>query len=525
MSPGAPGYPAAPPIAGPGGPPPVPPLPGPGAPGWGAVPEPPAPPPPPGSPWKRAAIVIAAVAAVAAAAVVMVVAIDPFGGKDFPDEWDARAAGFTSYVERQTGHDYEHPVPVEFLTDEDFVELVTEDPGELTDEDRELYASSEAQGRALGLFSGATDVFAEQDTLSTEGILAFYSPDDQEVVVRLPKGTAPDDVVTGDDLPLDIQVTLVHELVHVLQDQVYDLADLQNAPATDEEYAAVLGLIEGHAEWVAQSYVLDEFTTEQQEEYLGTVDSQSGDYEEATSDVTPVLAAAQSAPYALGPAFVAALAAVGDEAIDDAFAAPPVSERELMQPQVYLAGHEVPDIPDPEVPDDGDEVDRGSLGATTVFFLLSLGLEPPAALQAVDGVAGDEYVAYDTADGDVCIAMSVQAADADAAERLADGFDAWVDARPSAAEATATRDGERFDLHMCDPGADTDQDVPGEAAIAQMFGRAGDLGYFLLEGGYPLDEATCIANGLYYQLTLDDLLSDDPDVAAAIDDVFLECVG
>ena len=57
---------------------------------------------------------------------------------------------------------------------------------------------------------GRTDVFAEQDTLSTEGILAFYSPDDQEVVVRLPKGDQPDDIVSGDDLPLDVQVTLVH---------------------------------------------------------------------------------------------------------------------------------------------------------------------------------------------------------------------------------------------------------------------------------------------------------------------------
>jgi hypothetical protein len=469
--------------------------------------------------------VIGIVAAVVAAAVVAIVAIDPFGGKDFPDEWDARAAGFTSYVEQQTGHDYEHPVLVKFLTDEDFVELVSSDPDEVTDEDRELYASSEAQGRALGLFSGATDVFEEQETLSTEGILAFYSPDDQEVVVRLPEGEQPADIATGDDLPLDVQVTLVHELVHVLQDQVYDLGELQNRAVGPEEYAATLGLIEGHAEWVAQNYVLDEFTTAQQDEYSGATDEQSGEYEEATSDVTPVLSAAQSAPYALGPAFVAALAEVGGDAIDDAFAEPPLSERELMQPEVFVAGHEVPEIPDPEAPEEGEEVDSGTLGATTVFFLLSLGLDAPDALHAVDGVAGDEYVAYDREDGSVCIDIAVDAIDDEAAERLAAGFDGWVDARPESAEATATRDGSRFALHACDPGTDTEQEVPGEEAISQLFARAGDLGYFLLEGGYPLDEATCLTNGLYYEYTLDELVSDDETLGPAIDELFESCVG
>jgi hypothetical protein len=489
-----------------------------------SVPPPPPFPPEPHTPWKRAALVTGIVAAVVAAAVVTIVAIDPFGGKDFPDEWDARAAGFTAYVERQSGHDYEHPVPVKFLTDEDFVDLVASDPGELTDEDRELYASSEAQGRALGLFSGSTDVFEEQDTLSTEGILAFYSPDDEEVVVRLPKGVQPDDIVSGDDLPLDLQVTVVHELTHVLQDQVYDLGQVQADAETDQEYAAALGLIEGHAEWVAQNYVLDEFTPEEQDEYYATADEQSGEYEESTSDVTPVLAAAQSAPYALGPPFVAALGDVGTDAIDDAFADPPVTERELMQPEVFLAGHEVPDIPDPEVPDDGEEVDRGTTGATTIYFLLSLGLEPPEALHAVDGIAGDEYVAYDRDDGTACVDIAVDAADDDAAERLAAGFDGWVAARPDEAGATSTRDGLHFELHACDPGTETEQEVPGEAAISQLFGRSGDLGFFLLEGGYPLEDATCIANGIYYQYTYDDLLSDDETVRAEIDQLVGNCI-
>ena len=366
---------------------------------------------------------------------VVVAVADPFG-TDYPSEWDPRAAGFTAFVEQAAGHDYDHPVEVRFLAEEDFVELVAADPDELSDDDRAAYADSEAQGRALGLFSGSTDVFAEQDTLSTEGILAYYSPDDHEVVVRLPEGVQPDDVTSGDDLPVDVQVTLVHELTHVLQDQVYDLAGIQDDAETPEAYSAALGLVEGHAEWVAQRFVRDELTPEQQDEYYGDQDNQTGDYEEATSDVTPVLSAAQSAPYALGPAFVGAVAEGGIGQVDDAFDDPPTTERQLMQPVVYLDGEDTPDLDEPALPDGAEEVDGGTLGATTLYFILSLGLDPHDALRAVDGATADRYLAFEQ-DDTVCVDIAVAAsAEGDAADLVEQGLKAWAAARPEEAEAT-----------------------------------------------------------------------------------------
>jgi hypothetical protein len=489
-------------------------------PGWGADHVPP-PPPRRRSPWKRALLVIGIVAVVVGAAVAVIAVVDPFGS-DYPSEWDARAAGFTSFVEKTTGHTYDHPVPVRFLTDADFVELVSSDPGELSEDDKQSYADSEAQGRALGLFSGSTDLFAEQDTLSTEGILAYYSPDDHEVVVRLPKGAEPDDIATGDDLPIDVQVTLVHELTHVLQDQVYDLAKIQNDAVTPEEYSAVLGLIEGHAEWVAQQYITDELTTEQQDEYYSEQDTESGSYEEATSDVTPVLSAAQSAPYALGPPFVAAVADSGRSAIDDAFADPPTTERELMIPSVYLDHVEAPDIDELTTPDGADEFDSGTLGATTVYFMLSLGLDAPTALQAIDGAAADRYVAYKR-DDTICVDITVAASDDDAATLLDKGFSAWAGERPAEANATSTRDGTTFELHACDPGTESDQSVPGEDAIDQIFARAGDLGYLIQEAGYSLPEAECLTNGLYYEFTVEDINNGTPEVSDAIDALYDSC--
>ena len=40
----------------------------------------------------------------------------------------------------------------------------------------------------------------------------------------------------------------------------------------------------------------------------------------------------------------------------------------------------------------------------------------------------------------------------------------------------------------------------------------------------PLDEATCIANGIYYEYTYDDLLADDGALTAQLDELVNGCV-
>lgn len=448
--------------------------------------------------------------------------VKPFGGDDYPDEWDARAAGFIRFIERTTGHDYDHPVEIRFLPDAQFTELVAEDPESLDDETRMAYADGEAQGRALGLFSGSTDVAEEQNDLNTSGILAYYSFEDREVVVRLPEGVDAADVATTDDLPLDLQITMVHELTHVLQDQIYNLDELSNAAGTDEEYSAVLGLIEGHAEHVAQLYVTNEFTPEQQDEYYEAQGELSDEYEEDTADITPVLAAAQSAPYALGPPFVAAVdVSGGKRAIDDAFADPPTTERELMQPIVYIEDGTKPDVEVAEPPEDAETLAGDTLGSTTLYFMLSVGLPPNEALRAVDAAAADAYVAY-RLDDQVCVDIAVAVADTAAADTLDVGFKAWAAARPAEAEASVERDAEAFNLHACDPGAGVDQTVPDETAIDQLFGRAADLGYFA-QNGWSLEEATCVANGLYYEFTSEQLLEFSTEVEEFFTDLDATC--
>jgi hypothetical protein len=132
-------------------------------------------------------------------------------GDDYPSSWDPRVADLVGFVERARGHDFRHPVPVSFLTDEEYGARTRTDSATLTDEDRESIAQDEAIFRALGLIDADVDLLEAQNDLTDAGTLAFYDPAEEEIVVR------------GNELTPDLRVTLVHELTHTLQDQTFPI--------------------------------------------------------------------------------------------------------------------------------------------------------------------------------------------------------------------------------------------------------------------------------------------------------------
>ena len=115
-----------------------------------------------------------------------------------------------------------------------------------SDEDRQDIEDAEAMLRALGLQGGEGSLFDQANTLSTEGVAAFYDPDAKEIVI--PEGEADS---------LSTQATLVHELTHALQDQ---LGQLDDDSGDSEAAAGRQALIEGEAEHVREAWIdqLDE---------------------------------------------------------------------------------------------------------------------------------------------------------------------------------------------------------------------------------------------------------------------------
>lgn len=115
--------------------------------------------------------------------------------------------------------------------------------------------------------------------------------------------------------------TLLHELFHALQDQHFDLAELQQTAAGMDQSRAITGLIEGEA-MLAVSELMDyDFEQHAHLEAAGPVDRER--FEKIYQ-------------YGAGLRFVRALRERGGwEAVAEAYRNPPVSSSEILHPERY----------------------------------------------------------------------------------------------------------------------------------------------------------------------------------------------
>ena len=443
-------------------------------------PPPPEPPLPPPRSRKWAWIVVGLGLAVAAALVVFgVFVLGGDDGIDYPDEWDDRVADLADFVEEERGERYDHPVEVEFLTEEEYSERTRSDEAELTAEDEEDLDAAEALFRAFGLAEGDLDLFDSINEISDSGTLAFYDPETDRITVR------------GTEMTVDLEVTLVHELTHALQDQFADLVEIQE-DAADGADDAVRGLIEGDAVLVEQAYVDEELTDEERAQYDDISETQADDALEDLTDVPEALLAFFQAPYAFGPPFV--LAVETDREINEAFEDPPASDEQLMDPGRYLADDAPLEVDQPEVDEDAEVLDEGVVGALAWYLTLAERIDPFVALTAVDGWGGDAYVL--TGDEDAtCIHAAVRTdSDADTDELLA-AVQEWAAALPEGmASATLGDDDDTILVDSCDPGGEADLALTGRGADALAIPVTRSYIYADAATVFADDDATCVAD-------------------------------
>lgn len=511
---------------------PLPPLPGPGgttqtgAPGvnpWATRPPPPSPPPPGpyptlgvGAPapvdraprWLIGLAGLILLALVGGAAYVVLE-----GGRTFPSEWDPRVEPIARWVAEERSLDFDHPVEVRFLDEEDYRaasssgDAVTDDAA--AEEGAEL-DDAVAQLRALGLLEGDLDLDEATDTLMDAGTLAFYDPSAKVVVAR------------GEEMTPALRATIAHELVHVLQDQHFDLARIGDLPSG--EATVLRAIAEGDAGRIEQRYVADELTADERRDYE---DESLAAGEEAGAvideDVPPVLTALFASPYIFGPELVAYLEATGgDDAINDALADPP-SEAVLFNPLVTGTDAAEVDRLELDLPDGTEELDDGNFGATSWYLVLASRLDPAVALAATDGIAADGYLMYRQAD-QVCVRAHATGMAPNDTTELDDALTRWVDQSPEGTADVETVDGEvRFE--SCDPGADATG--AGEVSVellalpvarTQIYNAAS-------EGGVAGEAARCYAQDVIGSLSLDQLLGEapTPEVEDAIADAQRRC--
>jgi len=306
--------------------------------------------------------------------------------------------GLQAFVEAERGLTFKEDVDVEVLGDDDFLDTLYSEDGAAHEGEEQL--DPEPTLKALGLLPQDADLEEELTGALDDGVVGFYDPTTARLVVR------------GGQLDAFVEMTIVHELTHALQDQYFGLDRPEIDEADDERSIAFDALAEGDAIRVEEAWY-----AEQSPERQGEVDEYYGTGGGEASDVVDVLL---GFPYVVGPTYVEDLVSEGGQAaLDAAFADPPTTTEQIL----YGDRPDPVSVPEPELP--GEVLDRGALG--TLGLSLVLG-EDVFAGDGTDLWDGDRYVT--TKDGDrTCTLAHVAAADpVELQSRLA----GWAQAQPDA---------------------------------------------------------------------------------------------
>lgn len=435
---------------------------------------------------------------VALAVTVSLVVGGASGGIDHPDEWDPRVEVLVAFVEAERGLGFDHPVHVDFLTAEEYSAVVRSDPDDLTDDEREELDDLVAMLRALGLVAESFDVAEATDELVDQGTLAFYSWEDRRIRVR------------GTEIDIGLEVTLVHELVHALQDQHFDLSRMQEFE-TSGEATVLRALAEGDATLVEGRY-LDSLPAEDRERHDTEAATAVEDVDlEAVPDV---LVALFSAPYALGIPIVELVEATdGWAGVDAILAEPPTTEAELFQPSRLEDRPPLVEVDAPELAAGDEQRGEGDFGALTLFLALAARLDPLDAMYATDRWAGDRYLEVVDDEGRLCVvlAVAVTAPLPDEPGDLEAALRDWVAAGPPEAAASVSTSGGIITVRTCDPGEGTLPEPRVSSADVLVYPA---LRAYLWSAYRPLGmavpEVECMASTLLTELPVEVLVDPDP---------------
>jgi hypothetical protein len=261
----------------------------------------------------------------------------------------------------------------------------------------EALAGTEAMLVGLGLVPRDFGYRATMLRLLSEKLAGLYDPHLGTMMIR-------------DDLsPVDAELTLLHELVHALQDQYYDLDEIVAWTKDDTDRSAALSCL---AEGDATLVMLDAMAQNEEQAPLPGRILQEKMAEEAAalSDIPPIIQRSLSAPYQDGLNFVFALKNRGGwAAVDAAWASPPTTSEQILhldkfdQKEAALVV-EVPKSPGASF----DLVLHDTWGEQNLRLAFEEWLSPEKARKAAAGWGGDRIVAYQS-DTQIAVAWHIDA--------------------------------------------------------------------------------------------------------------------
>ena len=346
------------------------------------------------------------------------------------------------------------PIERHFITREDLrARLVA-----IFEEDREETENTEALYLLLGMMDVGDSLNDIQLSLLGEGVLGYFDPEDETFFM----------VEQGDEFGPAEEVVFVHEYVHGLQQQHFDIQstlDGFNDGDNGDAASAYRALLEGDAYLADALYVQEHMEP----------DERAASQPEASQEL---IEAFQSAPQVVQRQYIfvfqEALFFVislyqqgGWDVVTAAFDDIPVSTEQVLHPERYLAGEQpvavtVPDLSE-ALGEGWSEVMEDTMGEFLLRTYLELGAEFGVAAQAADGWGGDRLRLYASPDGKRLMVQSIVWDTEDEAHEFYDIF----------LEFTQSRTGGEWET------------VEGEASAAQM--ALDDLDIFVgLDGAATL---------------------------------------
>ncbi|MFD1599134.1 Hvo_1808 family surface protein [Halobellus rarus] len=231
------------------------------------------------------------------------------------EELDAYVGRAMARVEYVRGEEFDSRVPVNVISREEYRNRSSGGssgggPSEYERWNDQVWEAlfvtgeTESSGEAIG------------ETRSSS-VAGFYSPSDDEIKI----------ITDTPESPTINNATLVHELVHALQDQRYDLTKAKYGGDTQDEQLATDGLVEGDAKYVEQRYAQ---RCGGAWECVATPSSGGGG---GGSGGTPNLGIFLTIfqPYSDGPVYVHDLvSSEGWDAVDERFENPPASSEQII---------------------------------------------------------------------------------------------------------------------------------------------------------------------------------------------------
>ena len=310
------------------------------------------------------------------------------------------------------------------LDDDAFVDRYNTLIDEAEEEDAEELELFTGINQALGILPDGVTLLDATRAFGSAGVLGFYNPEDGELVVR------------GGEVNVLVKTIIVHELVHALDDQHFDLDRPEYDDRDDEISTGFTAIVEGNARRVENAYKdtlsADELAQLALEE-LELGQSLSLDFDVITFEYINL----QLAPYNLGEVLVDVLEEEGgQDRINEALVDPPTTSEQVLRPERYTTLDPLEFVEPP--PADGEVVEEGVFGPL-VFQTIFESTSGNRAVEVLDGWEGDWFVVWE--DGDTtCLRVDVLLEDADDVDDLVDVMDAWADERGSRASAERTDD-------------------------------------------------------------------------------------